>query len=90
MTIHAPGTAPSTTGGPRVLPGTPVVPGVAWGPVVRPSGAVALPGDDGAVVAEEERAAELARMMAGLETTDSALAHAGELVELAASSRRRS
>lgn len=40
-------------------------------------------------VAEEERAAELARMMAGLETTDSALAHAGELVELAASSRRR-
>ncbi len=41
------------------------------------------------VVAEEERAAELARMMAGLETTDSALAHAGELVELAAASRRQ-
>jgi DNA repair protein RecN (Recombination protein N) len=58
---------------------------------------VVVKSDDGQVttsgvlaVAEEERAAELARMMAGLETTDSALAHAGELVELAASSRRRS
>jgi DNA repair protein RecN (Recombination protein N) len=38
-------------------------------------------------VADEDRAVELARMMAGLDTTDSALAHAGELVELAASSR---
>jgi DNA repair protein RecN (Recombination protein N) len=38
-------------------------------------------------VADEERAVELARMMAGLETTESALAHAGELVELAAASR---
>ena len=36
---------------------------------------------------EDERTAELARMMAGLETTDSALAHAGELVELAAGAR---
>ena len=35
---------------------------------------------------DEDRAVELARMMAGLDTTDSALAHAGELVELAASS----
>jgi DNA repair protein RecN (Recombination protein N) len=58
---------------------------------------VVVKSDDGQVttsgvlaVAEEERAVELARMMAGLETTDSALAHAGELVELAASSRRRS
>ncbi|GAA1852383.1 DNA repair protein RecN [Microlunatus capsulatus] len=56
---------------------------------------VVVKSDDGQVttsgvlpVAEEERAAELARMMAGLETTDSALAHAGELVELAAASRR--
>ena len=56
---------------------------------------VVVKSDDGQVttsgvvpVAEEERAAELARMMAGLETTDSALAHAGELVELAASARR--
>ena len=38
-------------------------------------------------VAETDRAAELARMMAGLETSDSALAHAGELVELAVASR---
>jgi len=50
--------------------------------------------DDGQVttsgvvrVADDERAAELARMMAGLDTTESALAHAGELVELAAASR---
>jgi len=50
--------------------------------------------DDGQVttsgvvqVAEKDRAVELARMMAGLDTTDSALAHAGELVELAAASR---
>jgi len=41
-----------------------------------------------ALVTDEERAAELARMMAGLEATESALAHAGELVELAAASRR--
>src|SRR5918998_817438 len=64
MTTHAPGTtAPSTTG-PVVLPGTPVVPGVAWGPVVRPSGAVMLPPDDGVVVAEEERAGEKERFAA--------------------------
>jgi DNA repair protein RecN (Recombination protein N) len=50
--------------------------------------------DDGQVttsgvvqVADEDRAVELARMMAGLDTTESALAHAGELVELAASAR---
>jgi DNA repair protein RecN (Recombination protein N) len=56
---------------------------------------VVVKSDDGQVttsgvlrMADEERAAELARMMAGLETTESALAHAGELVELAASSRR--
>jgi DNA repair protein RecN (Recombination protein N) len=38
-------------------------------------------------ISEVDRAAELARMMAGLETTDSALAHAGELVELASAVR---
>jgi DNA repair protein RecN (Recombination protein N) len=38
-------------------------------------------------VGEADRAVELARMMAGLETTDSALAHAGELVELAIADR---
>jgi DNA repair protein RecN (Recombination protein N) len=52
---------------------------------------VVVKSDDGQVttsgvrrVADDERAAELARMMAGLETTESALAHAGELLELAA------
>ena len=56
---------------------------------------VVVKSDDGQVttsgvslVTDEERAAELARMMAGLEATESALAHAGELVELAAASRR--
>ena len=50
--------------------------------------------DDGQVttsgvvqVSDADRAVELARMMAGLETTDSALAHAGELVELASATR---
>jgi DNA repair protein RecN (Recombination protein N) len=56
---------------------------------------VVVKADDGQVttsgvqlVADEQRAAELARMMAGLEATESALAHAGELVELAAATRR--
>jgi DNA repair protein RecN (Recombination protein N) len=38
-------------------------------------------------VAEEDRAVELARMMAGLDTTESAVAHASELVEVAAAAR---
>ena len=55
---------------------------------------VVVKSDDGQVttsgvqlVSDGQRAAELARMMAGLETTDVALAHAGELVELAESVR---
>ena len=55
---------------------------------------VVVKSDDGQVttsgvvqVADEDRAVELARMMAGLDTTESALAHAGELVQLAASAR---
>jgi len=55
---------------------------------------VVVKSDDGEVttsgvvaVADGDRAAELARMMAGLETTESALAHAGELVELAVADR---
>jgi len=55
---------------------------------------VVVKADDGQVtisgvvhVADDDRAIELARMMAGLDTTESALAHAGELVELAASAR---
>lgn len=57
---------------------------------------VVVKSDDGQVttsgvvqVLDSGRAAELARMMAGLETTDSALAHAGELVELATATRGR-
>jgi DNA repair protein RecN (Recombination protein N) len=56
---------------------------------------VVVKADDGQVttsgvvlVADQDRAVELARMMAGLETTESAVAHASELVELAASTRR--
>ena len=55
---------------------------------------VVVKADDGQVTTsgvvllrEDQRTEELARMMAGLDTTDSALAHAGELVELAASAR---
>jgi DNA repair protein RecN (Recombination protein N) len=55
---------------------------------------VVVKADDGQVttsgvqlVADTDRAAELARMMAGLETSEVALAHAGELVELAAAVR---
>ena len=57
---------------------------------------VVVKADDGQVttsgvvlVADEDRAVELARMMAGLETTESAVAHASELVELAAATRRQ-
>ena len=39
------------------------------------------------LVADGDRAGELARMMAGLDTTAVALAHAGELLDLAAGSR---
>ncbi|MCE3274654.1 MAG: recN [Propionibacteriaceae bacterium] len=55
---------------------------------------VVVKADDGQVttsgvvaVAEEDRAVELARMMAGLDTTESAVAHASELVEVAAAAR---
>ena len=37
-------------GGPTVLTGTPVVPGVALGPVIRPTGAVRLPEGGGSEV----------------------------------------
>ncbi|MGY1590596.1 phosphoenolpyruvate--protein phosphotransferase [Geodermatophilus sp. SYSU D00708] len=65
MSTTAPGTtALPQTGGPVVLPGTPVVPGVVLGPVVRPSGAVQLPADEGAVVPEDRRAGEKERFVA--------------------------
>src|SRR5687768_7151560 len=54
---------PATTG-PVVLTGTPVVPGVALGPVIRPSGAVRLPEGEAAEVPENERPAERERFVA--------------------------
>jgi phosphotransferase system enzyme I (PtsI) len=47
-----------------VLTGTPAVPGVALGPVVRPSGAVQLPGPDAAELPEGDRAVEKERFVA--------------------------
>jgi phosphotransferase system enzyme I (PtsI) len=64
--------------GPVVLTGTPVVPGVALGPVIRPHGAVQLPTDDAEPVAEADRAAEKARFTAAAEVV------AGRLTERAA------
>src|SRR3954454_10468205 len=58
----APG--PSDLTAPAVLTGTPVVPGVALGPVVRPSGAVRLPSEDAPDVAEGQRPAEKERFAA--------------------------
>lgn len=66
--------APAT----RVLIGTPVVPGVAVGPVVRPSGAVRLPEGDPPELPEEERPAERQRFVAAAELV------AGRLAERAA------
>jgi phosphotransferase system enzyme I (PtsI) len=57
----------SQTARPAVLTGTPVVPGVALGPVIRPSGAVRLPDESQADVAEDGRAAEKQRFVAAAE-----------------------
>ena len=54
----------TTASGTAVLTGTPVVPGVALGPVIRPSGAVRLPSEDLPAVPEERRAMEKARFAA--------------------------
>jgi phosphotransferase system enzyme I (PtsI) len=64
--------------GPTVLTGTPVVPGVALGPVIRPSGAVRLPGEGQPEVAEDARAAEKQRFVAAAEVV------AGRLTQRAA------
>src|SRR3954451_6256461 len=68
---------PSPTG-PIVLTGTPVVPGAALGPVIRPAGAVQLPPENAAQVPEADRPAERARFVAAAETV------AGRLSERAA------
>jgi phosphotransferase system enzyme I (PtsI) len=68
MTSSASGTAPMTlTSGPTVLTGTPVVPGVALGPVVRPSAGVRLPVGDQPEIPAEGRAAERDRFRAAAE-----------------------
>jgi len=64
----------SAAGTPAVLAGTPAVPGVAVGPVIRPSGAVRLPDGDGAPVPEGERAAEAARFAAAADAVAARLA----------------
>jgi phosphotransferase system enzyme I (PtsI) len=65
MSTTAPGTESlPATAGPVILTGTPVVPGVALGPVIRPSGAVQLPSEDQPPMAEEGRAAEKERFSA--------------------------
>ena len=55
---------PATVPTAVVLTGTPVVPGVALGPVVRPTGTVRLPDPDGAPLPEEERTGERSRFEA--------------------------
>ena len=60
--------------GPTVLTGTPVVPGVALGPVIRPSGAVRLPGEAQPEVAEGARSEEKQRFVAAAEVVAGRLA----------------
>src|SRR4051794_16717208 len=67
-------TMTTTTSGTVVLTGTPVVPGVALGPVVRPSGAVRLPSEDLSPVPGERRAMEKARFAAAAEKVAERLA----------------
>ena len=80
MSTTAPGTSAASSpglpaaGGPVVLVGTPVVPGVAYGPVVRPSGAVQLPVEEALGVPEEERAAEKQRFAAAAQAVAERLA----------------
>jgi phosphoenolpyruvate-protein phosphotransferase (PTS system enzyme I) len=62
------------TSGPVVLTGTPVVPGVALGPVIRPSGAVRLPEGDAPEVADDARAAEKQRFVAAADVVAGRLA----------------
>jgi phosphotransferase system enzyme I (PtsI) len=65
----------TTTTARTVLRGTPVVPGVVLGPVVRPAGAVRLPDPESAeTVAEPARAEERARFTAAAETVAGRLA----------------
>ena len=62
-TVDLPATAGSV-----VLTGTPVVPGVAVGPVVRPSGSVRLPASDAPPIDQAGRPAEKERYRTAAET----------------------
>jgi phosphotransferase system enzyme I (PtsI) len=60
--------------GATVLTGTPVVPGVALGPVVRPIGAIELPATKGPWIPEDQRAAQKTRFSAAAEAVAERLA----------------
>ncbi|MGY1696364.1 putative PEP-binding protein [Geodermatophilus sp. SYSU D00814] len=67
--------APGTSAAAPVLTGTPVVPGVVLGPVVRPAGAVRLPDAESAeTLPETARAEERARFTAAAEAVAGRLA----------------
>lgn len=72
-TFSGNGVSTPSADGPTVLTGTPVVPGVALGPVIRPHGAVQLPTEDAEPVGEADRAAEKARFGAAAEVVASRL-----------------
>src|SRR3954464_6032890 len=76
MSTPPTGTRPSSSalGGTTVLTGTPVVPGVALGPVVRPIGAVELPATQGRWVPEHERGAGEDRFSAAADAVAERLA----------------
>src|SRR3954471_5371114 len=75
MSTTAPGTdSLPPTAGPVVLTGTPVVPGVAYGPVIRPSGAVQLPADDQSALPEDGRPGEKERFGAAADVVADRLA----------------
>jgi len=65
---------PAASAGATVLTGTPVVPGVAVGPVVRPVGGVELPATKGPWIPEDQRAAEKDRFAAAAEAVAERLA----------------
>lgn len=66
--------SPAVPSGPLVLVGTPVVPGVALGPVVRPSAGVRLPEAEQPELPEEARAAEKVLFRAAAELVAARLA----------------
>jgi phosphotransferase system enzyme I (PtsI) len=74
MSSSTPTAAPDVPADSGVLTGTPVVPGVALGPVVWPTGTVQLPEADAAPVPEADRAAERDRFTAAAELVAQRLA----------------